>query len=334
MSRFRRSAFTLIELLVVIAIIAVLVGLLLPAVQKVREAAARMSCQNNLHQLGLGLHNYHDPNGGLASNIRPPTPPGIRVRWLTFILPYLEQEPLYRGINQNLNWSDPLNVPATGTRLKVVECPSAPNGQILDGAPPPETWAPIVANGDYVSIYGIDPRTIAAGLVRWAGQDGVSAPGAPGGNPLESGAVSKTAKLRFADFYDGLSNTLHVTESAGRPNIYRQGRLAVTATTGNRINGGGWCRPASDMRLVGSSADGTTFPGPCAINCTNGQDIGSAYPHPVYGVDGSSQVYSFHTGGANALFVDGSVKFLRQTIDIQTFAALITRAGGELPGDY
>ncbi|MBX9584375.1 MAG: DUF1559 domain-containing protein [Gemmataceae bacterium] len=319
----RRRAFTLIELLVVIAIIAILIGLLLPAVQKVREAAARMSCTNNLKQIGLALHNYHDPNRGLPSNVRPSEVSTVRVRWLTYALPYLEQEPLYRSIDQTKNWSHPDNVPFTSTKLKVVECPSAPNGPIVDGAPE-GGWAPIVANGDYVAVYGIDPRTIAAGLVTYTG-----------GAPLEAGAVSKVTKLNFNSFTDGLSNTIQVTESAGRPNIHRNGRLAVTATPTSRVNGGGWCRPASEIRLVGSTSDGTIFPGPCAINCTNGEDIGSAYPHPGYGVDGSGQVYSFHTGGANALFVDGSVRFVRQNINIQTFAALVTRSGNEVSvGDF
>src|SRR5687767_14087509 len=103
----RRAAFTLIELLVVIAIIAILIGLLLPAVQNVREAVARTQCQNNLHQHGLAFHNYHDSNNGLNSNIRPDAVSTVRVRWATYILPYVEQDNLYRQIDQTRNWSHP-----------------------------------------------------------------------------------------------------------------------------------------------------------------------------------------------------------------------------------
>jgi prepilin-type N-terminal cleavage/methylation domain-containing protein/prepilin-type processing-associated H-X9-DG protein len=316
-----RRGFTLIELLVVIAIIAILIGLLLPAVQKVREAAARMSCSNNLHQLGVALHNYHDPNGGLPGNIRPNAVSTLRVRWVTALLPYLEQEAMYRNVDQTVNWHMPVNLPVFGTRLKVMECPSAPNGTVIDGAPDTAVpWTPIVANGDYAAVYGVDPRLVSLGLI-----DPTSA-------GVENGAVSRSQKLRFADFTDGLSNTLHVTESAGRPHLYRNGRLVATAAGDNRVNGGGWCRPASDVSLlIGSSPDGTTFPGPAGINATNGELLG-VYPHPYYGTLGSGQIYGFHSGGVNALFADGSVRFLKQTTDIRVLAAVVSRNGGEVVG--
>jgi prepilin-type N-terminal cleavage/methylation domain-containing protein/prepilin-type processing-associated H-X9-DG protein len=317
----QRKGFTLIELLVVIAIIAILIGLLLPAVQKVREAAARATCTNNLKQLGLALHSYHDANGFLPSNIRPSTTSTVRVRWLTFALPYVEQGPLFQSINQSVNWSDPVNTSFTGQRLKVAECPSAPNGLILDGAPPPESWAPIVANGDYSGFYGVDPQLVTLGLI-----DATS-------GRVNNGAISKSVRLNFAAFVDGLSNTLHLTESAGRPNVYRNGKLVLTATGNDRVNGGGWCRPASELNILrGSSADGLTFPGPRGINVTNGEVLATYTPptgHPYYGVDGTSQIYSFHAGGTNALLVDGSVRFLRASTDIRALAAAVSRDGGE-----
>ncbi|VTU02669.1 Uncharacterized protein OS=Pirellula staleyi (strain ATCC 27377 / DSM 6068 / ICPB 4128) GN=Psta_0603 PE=4 SV=1: N_methyl_2: SBP_bac_10 [Gemmataceae bacterium] len=313
-----RRGFTLIELLVVIAIIAVLIGLLLPAVQKVREAAARAQCQNNLKQLGLALHNYHDPNGGLPSNIRPDATSTVRVRWATYLLPYMEQGPLFSQVSLTTNWHAQPTV--FGTRLKGFECPSAPNGTIIDGAPDTATpWSPIVANGDYSGFYGVDPALTS-----------LVSPAMPGSGNASNGAISKTTKLNFNAFTDGLSNTLHLTESAGRPNIYRNGKLVVTASASSRINGGGWCRPASELFILrGSDASGTTFPGTSAINVTNGEDLGATYPHPYYNTDGTGHIYGFHTGGVNALFCDGSVRFLRQNTDIRALISVVTRNGGE-----
>jgi prepilin-type N-terminal cleavage/methylation domain-containing protein/prepilin-type processing-associated H-X9-DG protein len=309
----RPSGFTLIELLVVIAIIAVLVGLLLPAVQKVREAANRLQCSNNLKQLGLAMHNYYDAQGSLPSNVRPLAVGTVRVRWATFLLPYYEQDNLRRAYDLTKNWSDPANLPVTSQRIKLLECPSSPNPERLDGAPE-NNWVGTVATGEYAGIYGIDPRLLTLGLV----------------DKVADGVVSRIQAVKFADISDGLSNTLHLTESAGKPNFWRAGKKIADATPTDRVNGGAWSRPSSEVALLaGSSTDGATLPGPCALNCTNGEDILGQYPDPYFGVDGTGQVYGFHTGGVNALFADGSVHFINQNIDIRVFARLVTRNGGE-----
>jgi prepilin-type N-terminal cleavage/methylation domain-containing protein len=312
----RRGGFTLIELLVVIAIIAILIGLLLPAVQKVREAANRTKCSNNLKQLGLALHNYNDTYGNLPGNIRPVATGTVRVRWATFLLPYYEQDNIYKIYNPTVNWSDPANAAAVSLRLKLLECPSAPRPDRKDSSPE-AVWNPTVATGDYAGVYGIDPALVQQGL-------------AENGGP---GILSKVDVVRLTEVTDGLSNTIHVTESAGKPDLYQGGKLVGTAPTAY-VQGGGWCRPASDVPyLIGLNQNGTG-PGAQGINAANGFQV-TTYPDPRFGTDGTGQIYGFHLGGVNALLGDGSVRFIKQTIQLRTLAALITRSGGEVvPNDF
>jgi len=313
--RIHRPGFTLIELLVVIAIIAILIALLVPAVQKVREAASRLSCENNLKQIGLGLHNYHDTYKKFPHNVRPVSSGGIRRCWATDILPFTEQAPMYQRYDQTQNWSASANVPVTSVKVSIYQCPSVPNPDRLDADPNQNYTPPIVAVRDYAGIYAVDQRLVNAGLAPVAGL----------------GIMSKTVDVRLTDITDGTSNTIHVTESGARPDVWRVGKLAVPASTTTGVQGGGWCRPASEIpALVGSSADGTTPVGPCGINCTNGEDSRGTYPNPYYGTDGTGHIYAFHTGGTNALFADGSVRFLVSSTNIGVLAALVTRSGGEV----
>jgi prepilin-type N-terminal cleavage/methylation domain-containing protein len=312
----RRSAFTLIELLVVIAIISTLIGLLLPAVQKVREAAARTQCQNNLKQLGLALHNYHDAYQHLPSSVRPAgVTPLPRISWTIGLLPFFEQDNLRRNYDLTTTWGSPANLPITSQPVKIFQCPSAPNPNRQDGDPQTGTWS-IAAVTDYAA---------ATGVAAYA--TNVNATGA-----LQPGILQKNATVRLTDVSDGLSNTIAIVESAGRPQIYQLGKPYGSVPT-NKVNGGGWARPASDLEYKTSTPDGTSYPGSCAANCTNGFDY-PTYNMAPFGTEGTSEPYAFHAGVVNTLLGDGSVRTISGSVSVVTFAALVTRNGGEVVSSY
>jgi prepilin-type N-terminal cleavage/methylation domain-containing protein/prepilin-type processing-associated H-X9-DG protein len=310
-----RRAFTLVELLVVIAIIGVLVSLLLPAVQSAREAARRSQCSNNLRQLALAAQNFHDTYRKLPSSVRPSgLTPLPRISGHIPLLPFIEQKNAYDQYDQTKNWNDPANALATRLLIRSFICPATPEPKRLDGLPEASPWTPdIAAVTDYSPTIGVDERLLSANLVDHAGP----------------GMLPKNSEPRLAQVADGLSQTILYGESAGRPFLYRRNHR-VGPLPGNRVNGGGWVRPASDFSVDGSSYDGISIPGPCAINCTNGDDFGSTpFPHPYYGSEGSSEAYAFHAGGANFAFGDGSVRLLANNLSIRDFARLVTRDGGE-----
>jgi prepilin-type N-terminal cleavage/methylation domain-containing protein/prepilin-type processing-associated H-X9-DG protein len=299
-----RTGFTLIELLVVIAIIAVLIGLLVPAVQKVREAASRASCQNNLKNHGLAAHQYHDANrrfppGALTGNATfslGSAPPGTLHGPWTYLLPYLEQQNLAARYHWDRDWREPENAAVVFTDVPVLYCPSAESPRVGGGL------EPYTANGastDYAPTLEVNAVLVGLGLI-----DAVS---------NYQGVMDRDRMTRIGEITDGTSNTTLIAECAGRPQRWQAGRHVP----GLYSVGGAWASPPNRINLAGSTPDGASRQGACPMNCTNNQEV-----------------YSFHPGGANAVFADGSVRFLRADLSIRVLAALITRAGGEvLPAD-
>ncbi len=334
----KRSGFTLVELLVVIAIIGVLVALLLPAVQSAREAGRRASCQNNLKQVGLAIHNFHDTKGYLPSGGRPTAASTVRYGVFILLLPFVEQKPLWDNYDSSVSWGHANNLPVTGQRLPVYECPSSPkHGGILDLNPDGEgpgqfgvSGAQVAAVGDYGASLGNHPAlpsaALAAGFIVQGSASTIST-----STVTTNGMLPKNSKLTFSDISDGLSNTIAVFESGGRPYVYQKGHQVSPDITAAHLNAGGWVRPASDILFTGSNPAGNSFPG-IYFNRSNGLDVGGeTYGGSGYssvGTEGSSQPYSFHSGGLNVVRGDGSVRFVNDEINIGVIGALVTRNQG------
>ncbi len=301
-SRDRRPGFTLIELLVVIAIIAILIALLVPAVQKVREAAARAQCQNNLKQVGLALHAYHDTNkrfppGYISGYDGQGNDTGPGWGWAAFILPQIEQQPLYRAIRFDQDIAAPANAAARVAVLPVYVCPS-------DSAPP--TWTAM----RYDTAGNPTGAVCDVAAANYVGCFGVSEPGVDG-----EGVFFRGSQVAIKDITDGTSTTMLVGERSFR---WGPATWAGSVTGAEIIPPPGSPAPAgveaSAGMILGHTFEGTGGPGA-----------------PGTEANGFS---SAHSGGAQFLFADGHVQFLSTAMDHRIYRALSTRAGGEPVGDF
>jgi len=242
----KERAFTLIELLVVIAIIAILIGFLLPAIQKVRMSAGKLTCMDNLRQLGLAFQNYHSTQGSLPpGSVTAPQPQA----WPMFLLPYIEQEALAKVLPRTTAWDDPAVQPYVSKTLNMFVCQNAPGGRVS------KYFNLSFGVCDYTIIYDVDPGLIALGvLAPW------------NGDPL--GPIGEDRPCKFSDIKDGLSQTILLGEVAGRPQLWN-----TLGYTGQETGPAGWAIPNCFINLDGAKEDGSDQYGPCAVNCYNKHEL-------------------------------------------------------------
>jgi prepilin-type N-terminal cleavage/methylation domain-containing protein/prepilin-type processing-associated H-X9-DG protein len=299
----RSSGFTLIELLVVIAIIAILIALLVPAVQKVREAAAQTQCRNNLKQIGLALHNYHDsqkcfPSGYLCQTQANPdvTSPGWG--WAAQLLPYVEQGNLANQINYNLPVEHPSNLTARIMILPLFVCPSDRSTGIFTIYDTNNNPLAQAATNSYAACQGVGPD-IDEDL-----DDG-------------NGMFFRNSKVRFGDITDGSSNTIAIGE---RASLFAQTPWAGAVSLGTtRITPGA---ATNNLSAVEEAPTQTlVHVAVHTINDPNADPEDFFTPHP---------------GTCMFLFADGTVHSLSTGISLSVLQALATRNGGEVvnPGDF
>ena len=330
----RPNGFALVELLVCIAIAGTLIAMLLPTVQAAREASRRMSCQNNLRQMGLALHNYQFAHGVFPPSKIPAKgtatgacePEEIEVEdnlgncteyhcWTAVSLPFFEQAELNGELHLDQSWSSPDNRSAVSIQLAFFQCPSTPISDRTDtyhvrGA----------AATDYGAICEVDRQVFTDVF-------GVPEPGVE----AQKGALAKHDKNPPACITDGLSKTLMISECSGRPNAYvlsspmTEAQFAdythdeIIQVGGQFVtdDGAGWADPDSGIDINGTSENGIEAYGPRMINATNVEEA-----------------YSFHSGGAQFLFADGSAHFFYEDINPWIYVTLCTRAGGEVIKAY
>src|SRR5262245_13326323 len=227
----RRSGFTLVELLVVISIIAVLLALLVPAIQKAREAANRASCQNNLKNMGIALMNYQHSNRAFPPGAK--TTPALH-SWGTFLLPFLDNEALEKTIDYAMPWNVGQNLAAIAVPVRAYHCASSPSPRVNP--------ATSIATTDYAAVAGVAPEAWAAGVAA-----------TPAGTPPNGrGIMSVDVAVRLSELIDGASNTITIVEIGGRPQLMR----GIGPVPGGPPPGAGWADPANIMLVHGDNGMG------------------------------------------------------------------------------
>lgn len=326
-----RKGFTLIELLVVIAIIAILVALLLPAVQQAREAARRSSCKNNLKQIGLALHNYHDtyrvfPPGMVKNACQSATAPGCgaggggggntegneanAIGWQTSILPMMEQGPLFDALSDQTGgfigrWQGGSAASLPGSIIEAYMCPSDPQPEFNES----EGWNQGKSN--YVGNIANGRTGVGHGEVDGESTGATTVASFPGqfNNEQGEGIFFANSKIRFRDIVDGTSNVLAVLERSG---VRPDGQITSAAIwIGNQPN-----RPTRQIWGRTPSPGDTS-----SANLPNGSNMDNA--------SGSA-----HRGGAQYLLCDGGVRFISENISTQTFGRLGLRKDGQPLGEF
>ncbi len=335
-----RPAFTLIELLVVIAI---LIGLLLPAVQKVREAAARIKCVNNLKQMGLSVHNYESANNflppGVVNNPGAPLPRSelnefqkvgtdgtlathyARHGFQSLMLPYIEQANVLAaaagGYNFRLDWSNAANRPAVRVRIPTYECPSVSSTHLVTGVLTTADGSDTVGTSDYFPISRANSN--AAVWEAPAPGPGIPFPGTDSVN----GILTANRRTQILAITDGLSNTMMIGESGARDQGWSAGKQYAATFTGTVR--GAWA--AEQNNITCSGTQGPVVAGVAPL----GKVSTAAHVPNGVAVNGYNQgeLYAFHTGLCNVAFGDGSVRSVRTSISLGTLFLLAARGDGQ-----